>query len=176
VHCVTPHTCTGLTPFPGYNADDQLVHVVATNGGTLGAPGTRTSAERPQDQFRYTAGPKCPQSLVCLGPDPLFQVTCPKPVTFYMFPRTPRQSLLATGTAYPFQSQVNASNGAVCFGDIATSSCTYVELYISQWSICGDSGYCEVCKRCGGVCSALPNGDPKCSLWKWPPPEGRCHI
>jgi len=101
-------------------------------------------------------------------------MTCPQPVSFYMFPRTSLQSLLAKGTTYAFQSQGVPAAGAMCLGDIATTSCTYVDLFEPQWSICGTLGYCEVCKRCGGECSTLPTGDPICSLWRWPPVMGAC--
>ena len=172
VHCVNTHRCTAVSPFAGYSATDQLVHVEATNGGTIGGPGTRTSAERPQDLFRFTAGPDCPQSLLCVGADPLFQMTCPQSVNFYFLARTDHQAFLATAKTYAFQTQSIRLSGAICYGDPMSSSCTWVDLYEPKWSICGELGYCDECKRCGGVCTTLASGDPICSKWKWPPPGG----
>jgi IPT/TIG domain len=173
VSCTSHHQCTAITPFAGESDQDQLAHVRASIYGTLDAPGSRSSATRDQDIFRYTGGPPCTAALFCDAGDPLIQVTCTTIAYYYFLARSPAEQLLWVGTSYGFQTQVVPSHGTVCYGDPRSSSCRTFDTYEARWSICGDYGLCVQCKRCGGQCFTTSSGDPKCTLWpQWPPPGG----
>jgi len=164
VSCTTSHQCVAVSPFAGYQPFAQVAHVQATVGGTLGDPAAHSSETRAQDQFTYTAGPACTTSLMCSGiyfPD--LHIDCPSILQFYEEPRTQYQAFVDAGTSIVVPTDDSGETIAACFGGLTDSSCTLFSAYEAQWSYCGaGGGFCDLCMKCGGVCTMTQNG-PVCS-------------
>jgi hypothetical protein len=164
VACDSEERCVATSPYAGPSAVPETVDVQATLAGALGAPGSRSSAVGPRDEFTFRAGPPCTQSLACSGLYfPQLIIDCPAAVAFYLYPRTPQQELVATATT--FMATTNDVGAAVsaCYGDPSSTSCTPFSTFEAQLSYCGDPNFCFDCERwLMGVCIEDLHGNTAC--------------
>jgi hypothetical protein len=154
VDCASSTECRAVTPWEGFQPFAQRLHVQASILG-----GTRTSRTRDQDLFTYLSGPVCQSALTCPGLYfPELTVTCPSSVSFYLYPLTSSQQLIATGTKFQASTDDAVATVAACVGDPISGSCTLYSLFEASWSYCGGGDFCGQCAQCGGVCGMNASG------------------
>ena len=163
VQCASDTQCTAVTPYPGYSLSAQTFDVVATIHGVLGNVGAASSALVPADRFTYLPGPACTSALTCPGPFfPELVVTCPRNVNFYIYPLTPAQQLVYTGTSYTALTSDIGNTLAACDGTPSYGSCTSFSTYEALWAYCGAPDFCQICTEWrGGMCD--PGPPPTCT-------------
>jgi hypothetical protein len=163
VACASDTQCVAVTPYPGYSVKAQTFDVVATIHGVLGNVGAASSPPVPLDRFTYRAGPACTGTLTCEGPYfPRMVVQCASSVSFYLYPLTADQQLVATGTSYTGQTNNITGLVAACDGSPQLGSCASFSLYEGDWTFCGAPDFCKICAWRGGHCSGGPN--PTCTF------------
>jgi hypothetical protein len=152
-----------------FTSVDQSMNVDATVDGITSPPNP------PSSTFQYWAGVRnCSSKLLCQVPSgyPDLVVHCPQPAEFYSYfgvPPALSNNDLGNGNDSPpvSTSQWGGELGAC---DLSSNACAFFSLYEASPNYCGPPppnppqppGFCDDCRRTGGVCTTDSNGRKHC--------------